>query len=412
MPTVPGFTDLTEIARGGSSVVYRCHEADTDRWVALKIIDAADASPHALESFRREALALGSLGDHPHIVTLYRTATLADHRPFLVLELCTTSIGRQIEERGALSARRCTAVAVKIAGALETVHRAGLLHLDVQPSNILITQYGEPALADFGLARLHAGSRAPFTLSGLITAHVAPEILSGRRATPAADVYQLASSIYHMVNGEPAFKAFDGELPASVAHRVLHEPVEPIALPDVPRELGDLLVWAMAKDPGARPASAAAFANALRAVELACGWVPTTAPAIPGGQLPLFTQNARNVLGETPQDATDRGTSGTSHPRAPYRYLVDPPTSLPAPSLLASPQPLPVPSEPDTEDCDHLLAHPRRSGVTGGAPERSSSGSEQAGERSRPRTATGLEAIVPSEERTRRFRRTRQPKDV
>lgn len=460
-------------------MVYRGREAETDRWVALKVIDAADSSPYALESFRREALALGALGDHPHIVTLYRTATLADHRPFLVLELCTTSIGRQIEQHGAISARRATAVAVKIAGALETAHRAGLLHLDVKPGNILITQYGEPALTDFGVARLHARSPGTATVVGLTAAHSAPEMLGGEVATPATDVYQLASTVYHMVTGRPAFRSFDGEAAASVAYRVLHEPVEPITSLDVPRELADLVVWAMAKDPGARPASAAAFADALRAVELACGWLPTV-PAIPGGHLPPLTQSSRRIPGETPRVATTgRDAPGARRAPAPHGHLVTGPTperqwagglqahlpeaandiAAPPPPPPPAPVPVPVPRQvpdlsgslapaptplatsmstsmsPGARGSDHPVARAQGSDVTGevrgelrgevrgdvagGAPDRASNvdgvpdRAPDAGDRGtgrrRPRRASGLEAIVPAEERTRRFGHKRHP---
>lgn len=440
LPEIAGFAELSEIGRGGCSVVYRGHETDTGRWVALKVIDAAGASPHALESFRREAFALGALGGHPHIVTLYRTATLSDHRPFLVLELCTSSISRRIEERGVISARRATAVAVKIAGALETAHRAGLLHLDVKPGNILITQYDEPALADFGVARLHAGGRGPAGVVGLTTAHAAPEMLDGERATPAADVYQLASTVYHMVTGRPAFRAFEGEAAASLAHRVLHEPIEPIASLGVPHELADLVAWAMAKDPGARPASAAAFADALRAVELACGWVPTV-PAIPGGHLPLLTQSAQSVLDAAPEEADAWGTRArTSHRPFPYGHLVRGPTPLPVSqiataALSASPTPIQVLRSPGAADVEragassaergehHASDSPGSSGpgrseapvgeatASHATAARLSAAGDPAAPRRQPRTTRGLDAIAPVQERSRRLRRKRHPKE-
>lgn len=297
--TLSGFADLVEIGRGGCCVVYRAREVDTGRQVALKVIDVAGVSGANLASFERETLALGALGAHPHIVTLYRSIGFGERRAALVLELCAGSLGQRLERDGPMAARRAAATGVKVAGALETAHRAGLLHLDVKPSNILITQYGEPALADFGMALLRTPAADPRALVGFTSAHVAPEMLAGGAATPATDVYQLASTLYHLLTGRSPFRAFDGEHQASIAHRVLYQQVEPITDPNIPRALSDLIIWAMAKDPASRPATAATFADALRAVELSCRWTPTAA-AVPGGQLPLLThEKLRPGAGES-----------------------------------------------------------------------------------------------------------------
>ncbi len=287
-----GFTDLQEIGRGGCSVVYRASEVDTERTVALKVIDVEGVSPHALESFQREALALAALGDHPNIVTLYRSLVLDDERPALVLELCTGSLAQRVRTEGPLDPTEVAAIGVKLAGALETAHRAGLLHLDVKPANILVTGYGEPALADFGLSRLRSAN-AGTEVVGLTTVHAAPEMLEGQVPTPAADVYQLASTLYHLLAGHAAFRAFEGEHPAAVALRVLHDPAEPVVRPEVPRSLSDLVLWALTKNPADRPGSMALFANALHAVEVDCGW-PLTASVVPGGHAP------RTIRGSSP----------------------------------------------------------------------------------------------------------------
>jgi hypothetical protein len=267
----PGFTEVKEIGGGGFATVYSAKETDTGRPVALKLLNIRDAPAHALESFRRETLALGSLSTHPNIVTLYRTMSSTDDRPVLVMELCKESIYQQARTAPP-PMQKSVSVAVKIAGALETAHRAGMLHRDVKPQNILLTLYDEPALADFGVARLQSSSEATAGVFGFTTIHAAPEMLEGAVATAATDVYELASTLYQLLEGRAAFRTFDGEAPASVILRILRDPVPPLSAADTPIALSDLLVGAMAKAPDDRPGSAAAFADALNDIERAQGW--------------------------------------------------------------------------------------------------------------------------------------------
>jgi serine/threonine-protein kinase PknK len=279
--TFLGYADLVEIGSGAFASVYRATELNTGRPVALKLLKLSALLPHVLEAFDREVKALGAVGAHPNIVTLYRTLTTLDGRPVLVLELCKGSMADRVRQQGPLPAAETVSVGIKIAGALETAHRAGLLHRDMKPQNILITQYGEPALADFGVAALQASAQATEGVFGFTTLHAPPEVLEGGQLSPATDVYGLASSIYQLIAGRAPFAAFDGEAPASVILRILRDPVTPLRLEQVPLELSDLLQMALAKAPEERPATAAAFAEALRQVEQSCGW-PASSYAVWG----------------------------------------------------------------------------------------------------------------------------------
>ena len=298
----PGFADVCPIGEGGFSTVYRARELAANRFVALKLLRVApEVSPHAVECFQRETLALGALSAHPHILTLYRSFTTADGRPVLVLELCRSSAARELRDGGGFALSDGLALAIKVAGALETAHRAGMLHRDVKPQNILLTEYGEPALADFGVAHLHERGPMSGGVVAFTTLHAAPELLEGAPPTPATDVYGLASSLYELLAGQPAFRAFDGESPASVALRVLRDPVPPLL--SVPMALSDLLVAAMAKSPGARPASALEFASALSVIAQGAGAPPIRLlvgppaeppppePPPPAAQPPAVTQS-------------------------------------------------------------------------------------------------------------------------
>ncbi len=315
----PGFREITEIGGGAFATVYRAVEEGTERPVALKLLKVGGIQAALLESFDAELRALALVSSHPHIVTLYRPFTASDGRPALVLELCTESYAQRIRSRGPRPAAEVLAVGIKIAGALETAHRAGFLHRDMKPQNILVTQFGEPALADFGVAALQASAQATEGVFGFTTLHAPPEVLEGAPLSAATDVYGLASTLYQVLTGKAPFAAFQGEAPAAVILRILRDPVRPVTAADVPVALSDLLGAALAKDPGDRPPDAAAFADALRDVEAGAAFSPT--PYV--------------VVGEV--GATQ------PEPTAPTEHAVIDPGD-PAPRTLAAPRAAPVPA--------------------------------------------------------------------
>ncbi len=329
----PGFTDITEIGKGALATVYRARDLHTEQYVALKLLNVGDASPRAHESFARESIALSTLSAHPNIVSLFRSFPAADGRPVLVLELCRGSIGDRPPGDG-LTVPQIVALGITIAGALETAHRAEILHRDVKPQNILVTERGEPALADFGVAILPASTPSAAGRFDRTTLHAAPELLEGRPASPATDVYALASSLYQLIAGRSAFRAFDSESPASVILRILRDPVPPLLSAQVPPGLSHLVVDAMAKASANRPASALEFARRLAAIEAEQGWGPT--PFVirePGGAV------VTEPLAEPPRSPAHAGTladDGWSAPSIVSRHAA---VELPAEPEAAEPGP-------------------------------------------------------------------------
>jgi serine/threonine protein kinase len=271
-----GFGDIAPIGVGSLATVYRARELATNRFVALKVLDIAVVSARAQESFERESLVLGALSSHPNVNTFYRTFVLPDGRPVLVLELCNGSVAERQLSHERISLQEAVAIAIKIAGALETAHRGGVLHCDVKPQNVLMTEFGEPALADFGVAKLQSSTQLTAGLFDFTSLHVAPELLEGGPTSAATDVYELASMLYELVAGSAAFRAYAGEPPASVVLRLLRDPVRPVVSETVPLGLSDLLVWSMAKELRNRPPSMEFFAFELDRIEAAQGW-PRTA---------------------------------------------------------------------------------------------------------------------------------------
>jgi hypothetical protein len=342
------------IGAGGFSTVFRAREIETNRSVALKILNVHDVSEHAIGSFQRETFALGTLSAHPHIVTLYRTFATEDDRPVLVLELCHGSVWERMRDQGPMAPWESVAIAVKIAGALETAHRAGMLHRDVKPENVLITQYGEPALADFGVARLQSTSQATAGVFGFTTIHAAPELLEGRDLSAATDVYGLASTLYQLIAGKAAFRSFEDEGPASVILRILRDPVQPLVAEGVPVALSDLLVSSMSKNPYDRPASALELADELRSIEAAASW-PDTAYAIE--ETVAVEQRASSRPGRFQVRGVD----------APWSASVDIAAERPAPPLIltepaARPDapaasPAPASPAPGEHEPAHAMSH-------------------------------------------------------
>ncbi len=273
---LPGYRDIAEIGGGAFATVYRATESDTGREVALKILKVDTVHPHLMETFTQEIQALAKVSDHPNIVTLYRPLATPDGRPVLVLELCRESLAQQVRRAGPVKASEVTRIGIKIAGALETAHRHGFLHRDMKPQNILVSQFGEPVLGDFGVAALQASAQATAGVFGFTTLHAAPEILEGHHLSAATDIYGLASTMYQLLTGLAPFATFDNEAPASVILRIIRDPVRPLRSDDIPIGLSDLLEAALAKDPDGRPATGVEFADALVAVEALAGWPPTS----------------------------------------------------------------------------------------------------------------------------------------
>ncbi len=296
------------------SEVFCAVEISTGRPVALKMLKVESAQPAMLDAFAEEVRVLGAVSSHPNVVTLYRTVTTAAGRPTLVLELCRGSLAEQLRSVGPLTSRDVLALGIKLAGALETAHRAGFLHRDVKPEAVLLTQFGEPVLSDFGVAVLHGAANGPRDGFAADLVYAAPEALEDRPLSPATDVYGLAATLYEALSGRGPFVVYEGESPASVILRILRDPVAPLRGDDLALGLAELLEVSLAKEPGIRPTTAADFAAALAAVEAERGW-----PATP---YVVWGEAAQPLLGASPVP---------SHKA---------PGPAPSPAVLAGPMPV------------------------------------------------------------------------
>lgn len=325
----------SRIASGGTSTVYRGVDTRLDRPVAVKVMDARYAGDEQfLTRFQREARAVARLKD-PGLVAVYDQGLDARH-PFLVMELVEGGTLRELlGERGPMPPYAVAAVLRPVLGGLAAAHRAGLVHRDVKPENVLISDEGEIKIADFGLVRAVAAAGITSTSVILGTAaYLSPEQVRDGDASPRSDVYAVGIVAYELLTGRTPFT---GDSPLSIAYQRLDADVPPpgAMIDGVPAQFDEFVQRATARDPAERYADAVemraeldAIADELalpafrvpaprnsaqhRSAALQRGRIgpPTVAPPAPSGR------NPTRQMTHGPQDwsATPRGAQPDAEP--------------------------------------------------------------------------------------------------
>ncbi len=247
-----GFEDAEEIGRGGYGVVYRCRQVALRRVVAVKVL--AKELNEGRARFVREQQAMAQLTGHPNIVPVLQVGVTALGHPFLVMPYCAQGcIQERIQRLGVLEVAEVLRLGVKMAAALACAHRMKIVHRDIKPANILYTDYGEPALCDFGIAHISDGFE---TATGVVTgspAFMAPEILSGQRPSAASDVYGLGATLFAGLTGHPPYERRSGEPVVAQLLRVANEPPPDLREHGVPEGVAEVVGNALARDPVDRP---------------------------------------------------------------------------------------------------------------------------------------------------------------
>jgi hypothetical protein len=252
------------IGSGGMGTVWEAEDETLGRPVAVKVLSESLAvGERAVRRFEREAQAAARLSG-PYIAAVYDFGR-SEGRPYIVMELVR---GETLEDRlareGPLPPQEASRIATQVAEALEEAHRAGIVHRDVKPGNVMLTPAGDVKVMDFGIAAAAWAERV--TTSGLVLgtpSYLAPEQAKSEKTTPASDVYALGAMLYEMVAGRPPFVA---ESPVALALAHIREDPRPLdqVAAGVPPSLASASMAALAKDPAERPPSAAAFASMLR----------------------------------------------------------------------------------------------------------------------------------------------------
>ena len=347
------------LGAGGMGEVWAARDLLLDRPVAVKVLGAALAGDgRAAERLRREARAAARL-DHPNIA---RMLDLGEHdgRPYLVMELLEgESLAARIDRAGPIPPAEAARVVAAVADALQAAHSAGVVHRDVKPGNVFLTSGGEVKVLDFGIAS--AAGEADLTTGDLLgtAAYLAPERALGRPATPAADLYSLGVVLYELLAGRRPFQG-GSDIELAMAHVTARPAPLALVAPSTPPSLVAACEHALAKDPAARPPSAAAFARLLRAPAPAA---PATRPLPLASQFPRPRSRRRGLLVALLLAGTALAAlpalAGGPAPRSGERAQA--PSAVPAPDTTDTS----VPDEPTTRPAEQAEP-PARAGQPAG----------------------------------------------
>jgi serine/threonine protein kinase len=386
-PQIEGFTFVEHLGSGGYSDVYLYERRSPRMRVAVKVLKDGRLGESERKQFAAEAETMAELADHPFIVQVFSADTTPDGRPYLVMKYYPPpNMGvRAARQRYSLDSVLRTGI--YISSAVEAAHRAGIVHRDIKPANLLVSQYGEPGLTDFGIAGLAAETDTTDDL-GVSIPWTAPEVLSGAsNGTIASDVYSLGATLWHLLVGRSPFELPTGDNTArALMGRVLRTGPPSTGRPDVPASMERLLSQTMSKSPAQRPRSALEFARALQTIEQEQRF----------GRTEIVVEGI-GTTGPTPErPATDRGDRTRLHAPTRVSPHADPqpsktasrsrtrtaPPSSAAPATLTSAGPLPTGST--------VFSAPVGSAPVGSAPVKPSGGEL------RSRAATALPGVAPT----------------
>ncbi|MEM7339343.1 MAG: serine/threonine-protein kinase [Actinomycetota bacterium] len=344
---ISGLGPAVRIGSGGFADVYRAEQVALRRNVAVKVLRAPADDEQARMRFERECHAVGAVSGHPNIVGVHRVGQTDDGRPFLVMEYCPGgSLFDRLRDHGPMPAAEVVDMAIKIGRALGVAHAAGVLHRDVKPANILVNAFGEPALADFGIARIEGGQQ---TATGMVTAsiaHAAPEVIRGETPSHQSDLYSLGSTMFELVVGWAPHVRGGDDTPWALMQRVMNEPVPDPADLGLTDPLASTIRLATRSNPLARFETTDAFVASLSrgAVDVAQVSEETV---IPEGEL---SPPQAPAVGAAPAPPIGDPTAPPTNaaPAPPIDPEPRPATagSLPAPALMpepATPAPAPTP---------------------------------------------------------------------
>jgi tRNA A-37 threonylcarbamoyl transferase component Bud32 len=297
------------LARGGMATVWIADDPVLSRRVAVKVLRADLAADDATRArFRHEAISAARLS-HPNIVSTYDTGD-DDGIAYIVMELIDgPTLREMIDERGGLPVADVIRIGKQVADALDAAHRAGLVHRDVKPANVLVPRSRPVKVTDFGIAKAAGGDDLTRTGTVMGTArYLAPEQVNGRPTDPRTDVYALGLLMFEALVGHPPFGG-DTDIATAMARLTTSAPAVRAERPEVSQALDDVIHRCLARQPQARFGSAAAVRDALDRARLD----PTGPIPRPGG------------------------------PRAAPAPRPAPPPAPPANTGPTSPQPVPVP---------------------------------------------------------------------
>jgi tRNA A-37 threonylcarbamoyl transferase component Bud32 len=274
-PVLAGFSFVHALGSGGFADVFLYEQSMPKRQVAVKVLLSEVVNEHMRQMFQAEANLMAQLSAHPSILTIYEAGISADGRPYLVMELCSSSLAQRYRQ-ARLPLEDVLRVAVQIGSAIETAHRAGVLHRDIKPSNILLTAYGHPVLTDFGIAASLSDS-ADLEAVGMSIPWSAPEVVTGATAgTVSSEVWAFAATTYSLLAGRSPFELPGGSnTSGDLVTRIRRACPLPTGREDVPAALEEVLARAMAGKPEQRHTSVLELVRTLQLAQKQLGFAET-----------------------------------------------------------------------------------------------------------------------------------------
>jgi len=319
--TISHYRVLRRIGGGGMGEVYEAEDLKLGRHVAVKVLAKGQSAPQANRRFEREARAASAL-NHPHICTIHDFGE-HDGQPFIVMELLEGQTLRSLLVRGPIDVPSLTEFGIQIADALETAHRAGIIHRDITPANIFVTRRGGVKILDFGLAKLSPAHQSvadvdaeaavethenlatsPGAAMGTVV-YMSPEQARGDDLDPRTDLFSLGAVLYEMATGG---RPFVGRTSVLIFDAILHDaPVPPLRLnPALPAELGDIIDRALEKDRRLRYQSAADLEADLKRLKRATeSGQPVAVAAGSSGASPVAGVFDRFTAGRTSAESVN-----------------------------------------------------------------------------------------------------------
>lgn len=309
-PAIPGFSYVRPLGSGGFARVYLYEQDMPRRVVAVKVLDGGAGTSDAdrlREVFEGEADVMARLASHPSIVTIHQASISLDGAPYIAMEYCPASMGALTKGKPAGLADVLDA-GVRIAGALETAHRAGVLHRDIKPSNVLLTTLGKPVLSDFGIAYVTQRGRTEETEVAMSIPWSAPEVLQLKvSGSVAGEVWSLGATLYSFAAGRSPFELPDRSLNSRAK---LTDRITKAVYPAIPgargyEPLDGVLSRALRRNPSDRFGSMAEFGEALQALQREYGfdvtplevvaeaWLPRTESIAVGTRGPVISSVGR-----------------------------------------------------------------------------------------------------------------------
>jgi serine/threonine-protein kinase len=275
-PQIGRYEIKSLIGRGGMGDLYLAHDPNTNRLVALKLLNATLDSPELRDRFTREARALAAL-NHPNIVAIYDTGEF-DDSPYIVMEYVRgETLAEMIKRRAALSVSQKLKLMAELCSGLGQAHEAGIIHRDIKPANLMVDQQGRMKILDFGIARVAEGNRTrfgvPLTQVNMVIGtpgYMSPEQIQGGEVDHRSDIFAVGAVCYELLSYD---EAFSGTNTRQIERKVLEGQPRPLTsiVPGLDPEVDEIVLRALKRDPIKRYQDAGTFERALERLRARIG---------------------------------------------------------------------------------------------------------------------------------------------